>query len=347
MNEGYIYKITNLINGKMYIGQTTKTIEERFNHHKSDSMRPDRKGSTFPLYVAMRKYGIENFKIECIEKCHISQLDEKEIFWINSFDTYNNGYNATLGGCGGQLLNLNEKKIVNEYYNMGTLTKVANLNHCSTSTIRTILRKYRIKIKSSSEHQKEKGKTIYQYTEDKKELINVFDNRNKLGEWLIKNKLSKAKTTRKASESVYENLRLGKNVVFGYYWELLEDYSEEYKSKKRKKLFEKRKRDYIKQKEKQIGYNICPCCNKNKKLITSTYCIDCNKKHKNELATEHLQEKITRAELKSLIRTTSFTEIGKKFNVSDNAIRKWCKRYNLPTKTKEIKKYSIEEWEHI
>jgi uncharacterized protein YjcR len=56
---------------------------------------------------------------------------------------------------------------------------------------------------------------------------------------------------------------------------------------------------------------------------------------------------VTREELKQLIRTTPFTKIGEKYNVSDNAIRKWCIQYNLPTKKTEIKKYSNEEWEKI
>jgi hypothetical protein len=51
--------------------------------------------------------------------------------------------------------------------------------------------------------------------------------------------------------------------------------------------------------------------------------------------------------LKKLIRTKPFTQIGKQFNVSDNAIRKWCDNYNLPRKVNEIKSYSDEEWELI
>jgi hypothetical protein len=48
-----------------------------------------------------------------------------------------------------------------------------------------------------------------------------------------------------------------------------------------------------------------------------------------------------------LIRTSSFLQIGRIYNVSDNAIRKWCKAANLPSKATEIKQYSDEEWEKI
>ena len=58
-------------------------------------------------------------------------------------------------------------------------------------------------------------------------------------------------------------------------------------------------------------------------------------------------ERPSRKELKNLIRTTPFTQIGAKYGVSDNAIRKWCISENLPSKSTEIKKISDEEWEKI
>lgn len=56
---------------------------------------------------------------------------------------------------------------------------------------------------------------------------------------------------------------------------------------------------------------------------------------------------VTREELKDLIRTETFVSIGKKFNVSDNAIKKWCIQYQLPSKKRDINKYSSEEWANI
>lgn len=58
-------------------------------------------------------------------------------------------------------------------------------------------------------------------------------------------------------------------------------------------------------------------------------------------------ERPNRKELKKLIRTKSFLEIGRMFNVSDNAIRKWCDAEKLPRKKTEIKQYTDEEWEKI
>lgn len=90
----YIYKITNSINGKIYIGKTYKTIEQRFKEHFKDSKRYKNR----PLYRAINKYGIESFKIEVIEKTNTPE--EREKYWIQHFNSYHNGYNATLGGDG-------------------------------------------------------------------------------------------------------------------------------------------------------------------------------------------------------------------------------------------------------
>lgn len=85
---------------------------------------------------------------------------------------------------------------------------------------------------------------------------------------------------------------------------------------------------------------ICAICGKS---ITknSTYCSDCYSLQSRVVA------RPTREELKNLIRTTPFLQIGKMYNVSDNAIRKWCDSYGLPRKSSNIKSYSDEEWINI
>ena len=77
-------------------------------------------------------------------------------------------------------------------------------------------------------------------------------------------------------------------------------------------------------------------------------CSDCIKKHGLYTKGKHKKDlPITREELKDLIRKKSFVQIGIDFKVTDNAIRKWCKRYNLPFKTYEIKKISDSDWKNI
>lgn len=76
-------------------------------------------------------------------------------------------------------------------------------------------------------------------------------------------------------------------------------------------------------------------------LSSSIYCTEC--KH----YTERVVERPNRDELKELVYNFSFAELGKQFGVSDNAIRKWCIKENIPSKRSEIKKYSKEEWDKI
>ena len=56
---------------------------------------------------------------------------------------------------------------------------------------------------------------------------------------------------------------------------------------------------------------------------------------------------VSREELKKLVRTKSFLEIGRMYGVSDNAIRRWCDKFNLPRKKNEIKKYTDAEWQEV
>ena len=97
---GYIYKITNLINHKIYIGLTTNTIEHRWKQHTNSADRPD---AYYLLYRAINKYGIENFKIEELEQCDNNLLKEREKYWIKKMDSFylnGYGYNMTYGGEG-------------------------------------------------------------------------------------------------------------------------------------------------------------------------------------------------------------------------------------------------------
>ena len=92
-----IYKITNKLNNKIYIGQSVN-IEIRFKDHKSKQKR-DREPDSH-LYRAIEKYGLENFNFEILEECGPLELNSKESFYISKFKSNdsNFGYNKTEGG---------------------------------------------------------------------------------------------------------------------------------------------------------------------------------------------------------------------------------------------------------
>lgn len=93
-----IYCIKNLINGKEYVG-LSKNCLKRWSDHYSKSINSQKIDDLKkPLYMAMRKYGRDNFSFRILEQCDEKELKEKEIYWINKLNTYKNGYNATPGG---------------------------------------------------------------------------------------------------------------------------------------------------------------------------------------------------------------------------------------------------------
>ena len=108
-----IYKIRNLINNKVYIGQSIN-IARRWKDHRSAIN--DETYKDYPLYKAIQKYGIENFEFSVIEECEKEELNEKEKYWISCYNSYNNGYNQTKGGDGcSHPIKLTEKQVLEIY----------------------------------------------------------------------------------------------------------------------------------------------------------------------------------------------------------------------------------------
>lgn len=139
-----IYCITNLINGKKYIGQS-RNIEKRWKEH---TLKPFRKctDENKYLYRAIRKHGLKNFKFEVLEECNIEELDEKEVYWIAFYQTYppelGKGYNENEGGDSGKSNKLKEneiKEIINLLKNTSTTQKeIANIFKVHHQTINDI-----------------------------------------------------------------------------------------------------------------------------------------------------------------------------------------------------------------
>lgn len=92
-----IYKIENMVNNKVYIG-CSNDIERRWNDHRTRAFSEGDREYNKTLYRAFRKYGLDNFKFSIICECSKEDIKEKEIAFIELYDSYNNGYNETIGG---------------------------------------------------------------------------------------------------------------------------------------------------------------------------------------------------------------------------------------------------------
>lgn len=203
----YIYCITNLINNKRYVGKTTSSIEERFQEHCRDSVKE--RCNKRPLYDAMNKYGIDNFKIECLEEVvDNSLLSEREVYWIDKLQTYgSNGYNATKGGDGKILYDYKE---IIELYNLGyNMRQIARKIQCWEGTIHKVLKAHGIKIRGGT------GKPVDCF--DKAgNYVDTFMNAAEAAEWLVE--IGKS-TSKHAANNHIINCCLGKsNTCGGYKW---------------------------------------------------------------------------------------------------------------------------------
>lgn len=130
---GYIYKITNLINKKPYVGKTVNTISARWAKHKNEAFNQN---SASLIHCAMRKYGIENFIIEELEKCSDEFLNEREQYWIKTINSHfknGYGYNMTIGGDGIQ--QYSDAQFL-ELWNQGfNCDKIAKILSCCSRTV--------------------------------------------------------------------------------------------------------------------------------------------------------------------------------------------------------------------
>ncbi len=132
-----IYKITNNITGKGYIGQTTQAFKKRWYFHCYEA-KDKRNFNKF--YNAIRKYGAECWSVEVLEEVNdVNLLNEREVYWINYYNTFKNGYNSTSGGERGsvsvkckeetkkKISKANKGKLIKEKNPM--YGKIGELNH--------------------------------------------------------------------------------------------------------------------------------------------------------------------------------------------------------------------------
>lgn len=136
---GRIYIIRNIVNDKVYIGQTKVSLKLRFQNHLSAA----RKGKDYIIGKAIRKYGEEKFYIELLEECTIEELNEREKYWISYFNSTNNkfGYNISIGGNIIRTTKELDKNLIINMFNSGIPAyKIAKALHTGVPNITNLLR---------------------------------------------------------------------------------------------------------------------------------------------------------------------------------------------------------------
>ena len=195
---GYIYKITNKLNDKVYIGQTVKSCQKRWTQHKNNSNKEY--FSQIVLYKAFNKYGIENFNFEEIEEVPNEELDEREKYWIEYYDSYFNGYNSTLGGRATKLYDWDVDDIIEKYMILKSARKVAEVIGCDHSSIDRILNENGVKRFTPAEQQSKAVRL------QKGEEIKDFPTTTAAAEWMIANKIVSTNNVKNVRRSITEHI---------------------------------------------------------------------------------------------------------------------------------------------
>lgn len=206
----YIYKITNDVNDKVYVGKTSMSIDRRWGVHRRDSKKERCKKR--PLYSAIREYGVEHFSIELIETVDDAVVaSEREMYWIGRYNSFECGYNATLGGLGKFLA---DYELVYKLFQLGKSNKeIQEITGYDHNTITRILRVYGV----SSESRLRRGrlgmcKPVSMIDRHTAEVIKTFDSVNDAERFLQK---------RGGHRHISEVCAGRRGSAYGYVWEYI------------------------------------------------------------------------------------------------------------------------------
>lgn len=213
---GVIYKITNKINNKVYIGKTELSIDQRWSQHMRDADKKD-----YPLYRAIRKYGKENFSIEEIERCDSEILSQRECYWIQYYNSFLKGYNATLGGEGKLLYDHN--LILSLLKKGKSRVDVSQEVGCSISVISYIAKINGIELPTNPQsalekRQKQRGTEIHMLDKTTGVFIKSFISTHEAGKWLLEQKKISSLTSGVRSH-IAEVCNGKRKSAYGYKWE--------------------------------------------------------------------------------------------------------------------------------
>lgn len=174
--RGFIYKITNTINGKSYIGQTIQNVKERFYQHCATKC--SKAVSNMAIHRAIKKYGKSNFTVEVIEEIDSTNLNDRERYWIKYYNSYNNGYNSTKGGQDGckSFKDLDVESIIKEYNTGKSLRTLGTIFKVDKQTIKDLLIRHNVELRTTRTYklsQKDRDKVLEDFASElsRKEIM--------------------------------------------------------------------------------------------------------------------------------------------------------------------------------
>lgn len=211
-----IYKITNKLNNKCYVGQTIKSPEQRWKEHQQHAFGQHCNDRNKDLYKAMREDGIENFTFEVLQNNidNFLDLDKAEIYWIDYYKAFLEGYNKTRGGQQYHKAFPNEE-IIADYYKTKSARKTALNFGIDHNTVDTILNDNNIPRFSFRQAAGRRVKI------SKDDFEKEFDSVKDCAEWFIENNIPQTKNVESVRTGL-KNARSKKGNGF-YYGYLIEN----------------------------------------------------------------------------------------------------------------------------
>lgn len=209
----YIYKITNDINDKVYIGKTEFSLEKRWREHCNDCFRE--RNEKRPLYAAMRKYGTKNFHISLIEET--DNPENREKYWIEQYGSFKYGYNATLGGDAKRYLDYD--LIIATYQEVKNAKETAKLVGAHEDSVRKILKQKGVSILDSQTVIKAKyGKSVAMLNKDTNAILHIFTDQSEAGRWLQRHHKTITTDVSKISARIGQVASGKRKTAYGYKW---------------------------------------------------------------------------------------------------------------------------------
>lgn len=209
-----IYKITNLINNKIYIGETIRGLNKRWQEHKHETLTPGH-GYNYHLHCAMRKYGIDNFTIEIIDNCPDEERFLTESKYIQLYDATNpdKGYNTVIEGSGYTVVSTDA---IMEAWNEGlTINDTAKILGIHKSTVSKRLHANNI---SDEEIQRRYGESVRKRCS--KPVLQYDLNGNLINKWPS---ASSCKEKGYEQGEISSCCRQEIRIAYGYLWKYEDD----------------------------------------------------------------------------------------------------------------------------
>lgn len=206
---GVIYKITNTLNDKVYIGQTELWPEKRWREHKRSVNYPYM--HRYKLCSAMLEHGVENFTFDILEEVANSDLDDREQYYIALYNSFWDGYNGNTGGekRKGSILDSRRDEVIEKYHELKSARKVALFFGVDHSTVNHFLQANNIELYS---HREKLGVALL--VEKNGEIIS-FNSINSACDYFVEQGITQASDPENVRPAVRRSLNTG-SLYYGH-----------------------------------------------------------------------------------------------------------------------------------